>query len=212
MEIMDESLTVYIERLPKNAVPKRKGPILLDVAEGLKYLHAQKPDPIVHRDLTPNNILLVKGDSGVDKETTVAKIGDLGVAKAISRDSKSLTKLPGTISFMPPETFKHSPMYDTSLDVFSYGAVTLFVATHEWPIPDAPTKHNPDSNILVAFNEVQRRQKYLDQMTAEMKELKTLVERCLSNDPNKRPTMRQVSRELASLKSKVKVYSYMCAC
>ena len=59
MELMDESLTAYIERLPMDAV-KRKGPILLDVAEGLKYLHAQKPYPIVHRDLTPNNILLVK--------------------------------------------------------------------------------------------------------------------------------------------------------
>ena len=47
MEIMDDSLTMYIKRLPKD---ERKGPILLDVAEGLQYLHAQKPIPIVHRD------------------------------------------------------------------------------------------------------------------------------------------------------------------
>ena len=103
MEMMDESLTVYIERLPKDVV-KRKGPILLDVAEGLQYLHAQKPNPIVHRDLSPNNILLVKND----QEFTIAKIGDLGVARAISHNSKhmqdmgKLTKVPGTIDFMPP--------------------------------------------------------------------------------------------------------------
>ena len=208
MEMMDESLTVYIERLPRDAV-KRKGPILLDVAEGLKYLHSRKP-PIVHRDLSPNNIMLVKGPDG---ETTTAKIGDLGVAKAISPDGKhmqnmgKLTKIPGTLDFMPPEVFHDSPDYDTSLDVFSYGAVMLFVATHEWPVPDSPTKPDPTSpNDVIGLNEVERRKKYLDQMTDEMKILKPLVERCLSYKRSDRPTIVEVSEELKSLKPEVTDY------
>ena len=205
MEMMDESLTVYIERLPKDAV-KRKGPILLDVAEGLQYLHAQKPKPIVHRDLSPNNILLVKND----QEITIAKIGDLGVARAISPNSKhmqdmrsKLTTVPGTMDFMPPEAFEDFPEYDSSLDVFSYGGVTLFMGSHNWPTPAAPRKLDANSSNLVALTEVQRRQVYLDQMEGDMKELKQLVEECLNYDPNKRPTMCQVCEKLKLLKLKV---------
>ena len=204
MEMMDESLTGYIERLPKDAV-KRKGPILLDVAEGLQYLHSQKPRPIVHRDLSPNNILLVKSD----QEITIAKIGDLGVARAIDPNSKhmqdivKLTKVPGTNDFMPPEAFIDVPEYDSSLDVFSYGGVILFMGSHTWPTPVAPTKYDPDSDELVALTEVQRRQVYLDEMEGDMKELKQLVGDCLNYNPKKRPTMLQVCEKLTSLKSKV---------
>ena len=204
MEMMDESLTGYIERLPKDAV-KRKGPILLDVAEGLQYLHSQKPRPIVHRDLSPNKILLVKSD----QEITIAKIGDLGVARAIGPNSKhmqniaKLTKVPGTKDFMPPEAFKDVPEYDSSLDVFSYGGVILFMSSHTWPTPAAPTKFDPDSNSLVALTEVECRQVYLDKMEGDMKELKQLVGDCLNYNHNKRPTMLQVCEELKSLKSKV---------
>ena len=200
MEIMDESLTLYVEeKIPKEAL-NRKGSILLDVAEGLKYLHSQKPDPIVHRDLSPNNILLMH-----DQEITIAKIADLGVAKAIHPNSKSmreigkLTKVPGTKDFMPPEAFVNTPMYNTPLDVFSYGGVVLFVATHQWPSPDSERKQDPVTNTLIALNEVQRRQKYLDRMEDKMEELKPLVQDCLNFDPDKRPTMLQVAEKLKSL-------------
>ena len=56
-----------------------KKSILLDVACGLSYLHNQRP-PVIHRDLSPNNIMLTS--------QLVAKIGDLGVAKAIKADSR----------------------------------------------------------------------------------------------------------------------------
>ena len=208
MEIMDESLTLYVDRIPREAL-NRKGSILLDVAEGLKYLHAQKPDPIVHRDLSPNNILLMKND----QDFTIAKIADLGVAKAIHPNSKSiqemgkLTKMPGTMGFMPPEAFEDAPVYGTPLDVFSYGGVVLFVATHQWPSPDSERKRDPVTNSLIALNEVQRRQKYLDKMEDKMEELKPLVEDCLNFDPDKRPTMLQVAEKLKSVwKPQVRMY------
>ena len=194
MELMDESLRDYVNKLPKN-VWMKKSSILIDVAEGLSYLHAQKP-AVVHRDLSPNNILL-KVSKG---EVIVAKIADLGVAKIIKADRKAtqsvLTKVPGTMDFMPPECFDDEPVYGVSLDVFSYGGIMLFVATRQWPTPTAQVGRDPKTNKRVVRSEVERRQKFLDDMTGYAEWLKPLVESCLSDDPSKRPIMSAVSKQL----------------
>ena len=82
---------------------------------------------IIHRDLSPNNILLSRD--------SVAKISDLGVAKVVQADSKAtqtmLTKVPGTADFMPPESFAEIPNYEISLDIFSYGGIVLHVVRYE---------------------------------------------------------------------------------
>ena len=115
-----------------------KLPILLDVSLGLRYLHSSK---IVHRDLSSNNILL----------TTLlrAKISDLGVAKVVRTDSKkSLTKIPGTADFMPPEAQLDTPIYNILLDVFSYGGVVLHTATQLWPTPSAVKQYDPKTRKI----------------------------------------------------------------
>lgn len=79
MELMEESLKSYVEFAEQNStiIPYlSKFSILQDVAQGLRYLHHQNP-PVVHRDLSPNNILLTAH--------LVAKISGLGFAKAESR-------------------------------------------------------------------------------------------------------------------------------
>ena len=114
--------------------------ILDEVCLGLRYLHSRNP-PIVHRDLTSNNILL-----GYRLE---AKITDLGVAKVVKSDNqKTMTKLPGTPDFMPPEALNIRPVYGPSLDVFSYGGsrVILNVTTQLWPKTTDPIKFNPDTD------------------------------------------------------------------
>ena len=183
MELLDKNLNAYVTE-EKDILLDTKHSILFDVATGLNYLHRLDP-PIVHRDLTPTNILL-KHNPSDRKKPWIAKIADLGVAKVIKANSNlKHTKAPGTPDFMPPEALKEDPYYTTSLDVFSYGGVALFVATHEWPSP-TPT----DSNSSVS--EIERRQCYLDKMTGRMKLLKQVIEDCLSNDPNKRPTMAEI--------------------
>jgi len=87
MEMMAESLTSLVKKHEKIPV-HIKFSIVHDVSLGLCYLHNHDP-PIVHRDLSPNNILLTTHH--------VAKISDLGVAKVIKVDSrKTMTKAPGT--------------------------------------------------------------------------------------------------------------------
>jgi len=200
MELMDESLTKYIGRKsPMEITFLTKISILLDITQGLIYLHSRQP-PVVHRDLSPNNILL-KG-STKPGEALVAKIGDLGVAKAIKIDSIiTQTKAPGTVAFMPPEATKDKAKYGVSLDLFSFGGIVLFVATHEWPEPTANTEMDPTTETLIAFTEIQRRQQYLDKMTDLMEKLKPLVMSCLDNTPSKRPAIGDILSLLETLRT-----------
>ena len=114
--------------------------IMLDVGEGLKFLH-DREDPIVHRDIKSNNILL-------DTKQR-AKIADLGQAKEFPGLGfgayMSATPVPGTKVYMAPETFqrsshqsqavRHRVDYGAEIDVFSFGVVLLEVTVGHPPSP-----------------------------------------------------------------------------
>jgi len=191
MEKMQHSLRGLVENYP-NIPLNVKLSILDEVCLGLRYLHSRNP-PIVHRDLTPNNILL-----GGHLE---AKITDLGVAKVMQTDSKmTMTKLPGTPDFMLPEALTKRPVYGPPLDVFSYGGVILNVITQQWPEPTDREQLNPNTDQLELVSEVMRRQKYLNLFTGGAAELVPLVISCLSDNPNKRTSVMQVSIEIKRVK------------
>ena len=191
MEKMQHSLRALVEKydnIPLNV----KLSILDEVCLGLRYLHSRNP-PIVHRDLTPNNILL--------SYRLEAKISDLGVAKVVRSDNqKTMTKLPGTPDFMPPEAVSIRPVYGPSLDVFSYGGVILNVTTQLWPQPTDPIEFNPDTDRREVVSEVKRRQQYLDKMTGGAADLKPLVMSCLDDIPKNRPPVAQVSMTIKRVK------------
>ena len=197
MELMDTSLTAYATQ--PDVSLKRKLSILHDVAEGLSYLHTCS---IIHRDLSPNNVLIKHSD--VDQFPPVAKIADLGVAKMVQADSRrtktQLTKLPGTVDYMPPEAFEDNPHYDTSLDIFSYGGVMLYTITGKWPTPTAQVMQDPITNELKALSEVERRQQYLDEVTGQAEVLKPLIKDCLNNKPTLRPSVFDLSSKIKALK------------
>ena len=199
MELMDRSLTSFINDKPKVDV-KAKIPILLDVSRGLTYLHTRDP-PIIHRDLSPNNVMLTN--------KLIAKIGDLGVAKVIQADNKQtkskLTTNPGTTDFMPPESGVDNPNYGTALDIFSFGGITLFVVSGEWPTPTALTEFDPKTRSVRGFTEVERRQQFLDKLVGVAEELKPLTEKCLDNDPKMRPNINAVSEVLGLLYGEIKI-------
>ena len=172
---LDECLTKY-----HNLPPYVKNNILLDVAQGLQYLHTEG---VVHRDLTTRNILI--GDN------LHAKIADLGVAKIISADIadqfQELTEVPGNAQYMPPEAFAKASdqrrvEYDDKLDIFSYGILVVHTVTHQWP--------NPKSTVHVT-KEIERRRKDLDLM-GECHPLRSLTEQCLSDKPVYRPSVSSI--------------------
>ena len=187
MEKMQYSLTGLVEQY--NKIPLNvKLAILDEVCLGLRYLHSRNPS-IVHRDLTPNNILV-----GYRLEI---KITDLGVAKAMqAADAKTMTKAPGTSAFMPPECLADRPVYGLPLDVFSYGGVILYTITQLWPQPSTYVQFDPDTGKSTYLSELQRRQRYMDKIPEDAEDLKPLAMSCLDDNPKQRPSIIQVSMEI----------------
>jgi len=184
MEMMVDSLTSLIDKHHEKIPIHIKFSIVRDVSLGLCYLHNHDP-PIVHRDLSPNNILLTAHH--------VAKISDLGVSKVIKADSrKTMTKAPGTVDFMPPESLTDDPEYGPPMDVFSFAGIVLHTFTQQWPHPSELVQYDRKTRKMVALSEVERRQQYLDKMRGEAEVLRPLVEECLDYDPAVRPTITAV--------------------
>ena len=177
MEKMQLSLRGLVEKYD-NIPLFAKTSILNDVCLGLRYLHSHNP-PIVHQDLTPNNVLLTCN--------LKAKISDMGVAKVLQRDTKTTTEVSGTVDFMPPESLTKKPCHEPSSDVFSFGAIVLYTITQMWP---KPAKINSERKSM---SEVERRQDYITKMTGGAANLQSLVVKCLDNDPTERPTIVEVS-------------------
>ena len=179
--------------------------ILNDVCFGLQYLHSRNP-PIVHRDLTPNNILLCYH--------LRAKITDLGVAKVMqTTDTKTLTQAPGTHDFMPPECLANKPVYGLSLDIFSLAGVILYITTKQWPQPAPWIDFDPNTGGRIVLTELQRRQQYLDKMTGAYTDLRALVVSCLDDNPKNRPLVAQVLLDIKKAENsyRQKLYSRVWA-
>ncbi len=129
-ERLETSLDDLLEHMP-NLPLSLKRSVLENVAGGLLYLHDRNP-PIIHRDLTAKNILLTS--------SLIAKITDMGNSRIVnlgpSQMARTLSKIPGTLVYMPPEAMDDNHCYGPSLDVFSFGHLALYtliqVSTVSW--------------------------------------------------------------------------------
>ena len=181
---------------------RKKLVILQDVCCGLQYLHSRNP-PIIHCDLTPNNILLC--------DHLRAKISDPGVAKAIH--TKMLTQAPGANDFMPPESLSSKPVYGLPLDIFSFGGVILYVCTQEWPQLGPLVEFDPNTGERIVLTEIKRRQQHLNEMVGVCKDLKPLVISCLDDNPRNRPSAAETLMKIKKAKDacNVKMSSHSSA-
>ena len=193
MEMMDTSLRKFLEVHKKEDFPLNlKAFVLHQITQALAYLHSQNP-PLVHHDLSPNNVLLNRG-------TFVTKLSDFGMSHAVNPSVNPLTSIKGTTAFMSPEALQSPPQYDEKLDVFSFGNVILSTITHKWPEPCPPTHYKGDQ--LIALDEFQRREQYVEDFTAQEKQLfLSTVRQCLENMPHKRPFSVTLVEELRHIES-----------
>ena len=194
MEKMDTSLRSYLEDHSKEQFPlHQKSFVLRQVTQALAYLHSQNP-PLVHHDLSPNNVLL-------NVVSFLTKVSDFGMSRAINPSALSRkSSIKGTLTFMAPEALHDPPRYNEKLDVFSFGNVVISTLTHEWPNPGPPNQYRGDQ--LVALNELQRREHYVVKFTAQEKQLfLPIVRQCLENRPDKRPSSVMLVQEVRHIES-----------
>ena len=204
MEKMDTSLRTYLEHHSKEQFPlHQKTFVLRQVAQALAYLHSQNP-PLVHHDLSPNNVLL-------NAVSFVTKVSDFGMSRAINPSALTRkSSIKGTLAFMAPEALHDPPRYNEKLDVFSFGNVVISILTHEWPNPGPPTKYEGD--MFVAVTELQRREHYVVKFSTQEKQLfLPIVRQCLENRPDKRLSSVMLVQELKRIESTLPGGSYLSA-
>ena len=193
MELMENSLASRLDRKQEKIPIWFKYSIVHDVSLGLHYLHSRDP-PLVHRDLSSNNVLLTKYFE--------AKISDLGVAKALTPENPRLyTRGPGTIDFMPPECLSsQKTVYSLPMDVYSFAGIVLHTFSEEWPTPLDKNLYNEETGSFIVRSESERRQRYLDKMKNEAESLLPLVKSCLNYVPKDRPPIEIVSDRVGQCK------------
>ena len=203
MEKMSTSLRRLLELYTKERLSLcHKISILHQTALGLLYLHCSNP-PLVHRDLTANNVLL-------DVVSLTAKLTDFGMVRAMDVGRLgTLTEAPGVSSYMPPEAFWKPPNYSVKLDVFSYGVLVIHTAVHDWPNPLPGTDCDADG-MLKAINEVERRQTYISSLSDLERELfLPIIVPCLQNVPDARPDMHHLVAHLEDVRDRLGVSDSM---
>jgi serine/threonine protein kinase len=137
LEYVDGWSLEQVRRRAVQAKLKFPLPLALSVVgalcRGLAYVHARtrdgKPLGIVHRDVTPQNVL-------VSREGEV-KLADFGIAKAIGKTEKSATGvIKGKFAYMSPEQSRGLEL-DARSDLFSVGTVLYLLVTGKKPFEGA---------------------------------------------------------------------------
>ena len=182
MEHLHTTLSACLERY--GVLPEEISyGILRDVALGLRYLHERSP-PIIHRDLSANNVLLTSNMN--------AKLSDLGVAKILNLTPARMTqmtqtKAPGTPCYMPPEALIAKPKYTSKIDIYSYGVLIIHTLCGRWPFPEDAFRPDPrNQGAIIPVSEVERRAEYLQEIGNDHL-LMAVICQCLSNAPVRRP-------------------------
>ena len=104
--------------------------IAAEIATGLLFLHETKPEPLVHRDLKPGNILL--------DHNYVSKISDVGLARLVPAVAENVTQYhmtstAGTFCYIDPE-YQQTGMLGVKSDIYSLGVMLLQLITAKPPM------------------------------------------------------------------------------
>ncbi|XP_042483814.1 integrin-linked protein kinase 1-like [Macadamia integrifolia] len=193
-------MMIVTEYLPKGdlrAFLKRKGALkpvtairfALDISRGMNYLHENKPEAIIHRDLEPSNLL--RDDSGH------LKVADFGVSKLLKmknnvKENSLMNSLDGACRYLAPEVYRNEE-YDTKVDVFSF-ALILQEMIEGCP----PFSSELETTVPKAYG-AKKRPPFRAPAKHYAHGLRELIEECWSEKPAKRPTFRAIIARLESI-------------
>ncbi|GMA95462.1 hypothetical protein GCM10025881_22860 [Pseudolysinimonas kribbensis] len=163
--------------------PPEVAAIGADVARALAYIHGQG---VVHRDISPANILLP--DDNASGPT--AKLTDLGIARLVDDAKITATgSVIGTAGYMSPEQAEGRPATPAG-DVYSLGLVLLECLTGR--------REFPGSGVESAVARLARDPAIPPALPAAWQELlRTMTAR----DPDGRPTAAEAAQRLSALVS-----------
>ncbi|MCP3098655.1 protein kinase [Myxococcus sp. K15C18031901] len=180
------SLLRHEHRLPLG----RAVHILAQVCRALEAAHSRG---IIHRDVTPQNVMVLSREGRPD----FVKVVDFGLSKLSGRQGKKLTEtgaILGTADYVAPEQVKGDAV-DTYTDVYALGVLTYELLTGTPPFQaentfatmllhleapvEPPSRRSPESGLPTAVD--------------------ALVLQALAKEPHERPTMAHYRAELEAL-------------
>ena len=174
--------------------------ILLQLTRSLREAHGIG---VVHRDLKPGNIMLIRAGDEDDADEHFVKVLDFGLAKTFAgdEDAMNLTRVGtflGSPRYVSPEQIEGKEV-DPRADIYSLGCVMFRMLEGKVPF-DGDT---PVEVMLKHLNETP------PEMVSEIpNELKRLVLDCLLKAPIERPqNMSEVIRRLKLIRAAMGAYS-----
>jgi serine/threonine protein kinase/tetratricopeptide (TPR) repeat protein len=174
--------------------------LMLEIAgqalNALGYLHRKK---YVHRDVSPDNLMLTRDDDG----RPLVKLIDLGIAKALASKSSLTTagEFVGKVRYASPEQFRSAEgaSIDARSDLYSLGVVMYELLTGTSPIQGDAIPSMIASHLFeppLPFSKT-------DPTGRVPSELRKLVLRCLAKRPEERfASAEELGADLAKLHRK----------
>ncbi|OQU83226.1 hypothetical protein SORBI_3005G093101 [Sorghum bicolor] len=179
------------ENLGKNWRIRYK--IIKGICKGLEYLQEGLEFPIFHFDLKPDNILL--------NEKMVPKISDFGSSRLIDEENTKKTLTPqGTLGYLPPEFIDYQ-VISKEHDIYSLGAIITKIVTGISGYSDVADMDAQESVEHVHGNWTKCVQEILRYASLEVdcKQVRRCIQiarRCMDHDRHKRPTIKDIVRQL----------------
>ncbi len=175
--------------------PRMAAAVGRQVCRALGAAHARG---IVHRDMKPENIMILKSSidavAAGEVHAVTVKVLDFGISKAGDGDRSNLTRtgiIMGTPSYMAPEQARGKPV-DLRADVYSTGAVLYFALTGRRPFDS----DDPTSTISMVLTQDPPRPRSIDPRIPEAIEL--IVQKAMSKEARDRyQTMSELEKALA---------------
>ncbi|VAH00122.1 unnamed protein product [Triticum turgidum subsp. durum] len=176
------------EELAKELDWTKRIAVATDVAQAILYLHHECSPPIIHRDITSNNILL--------DTSFKAFVSDFGTARILKPDSSNWSALAGTYGYMAPE-LAYTSVVTEKCDVYSFGLVVLelVMGKHPRDLLDGSLASGEEAMLVKDILD----QRPTTPTTTEEKSLALLVNlafSCLESSPQARPTMQKAYQML----------------
>ncbi|PPS12331.1 hypothetical protein GOBAR_AA08311 [Gossypium barbadense] len=170
---------------------KKRLNVVKGLANALSYMHHDCSQPIIHRDISSNNVLL---DSDYE-----AHVSDFGTAKLLKPDSSNWTSLAGTSGYMAPE-LAYTMRADEKCDVYSFGVLTLEVLLGRHPgdlLSSTSASMSNDKQVLLQNEIDPRLPPPKNQVAKDIVPTIMIAVSCLNSNPQLRPTMKQVAQVLS---------------
>ncbi|XP_050147117.1 MDIS1-interacting receptor like kinase 2-like isoform X10 [Malus sylvestris] len=170
--------------------------IVQGLARALSYLHHDCSPPIVHRDVTVNNVLL--------EQEFEPRLSDFGTARLLSIDSSNWTNIVGSLGYMAPELAYIMQVTD-KCDVYSFGVVALEVMMGRHPgdmlesqLSESSTSMKGNADLLLKDVLDQRLEPPANELAKAVVLVMSIALACIRTRPGLRPTMHFVSQNLSA--------------